>query len=584
MILFLASALVRFLRGERRVLPAEVWRDVFRYNWTGDIGLLPSYTDIDQDDLYLITTRRMFTWLCPNYYWYEFDNSYLDYSDKRRSHYSRGIHPRVALMCVAVRHKWFDLLDMDRYPILIGRAAIECNCVELLRILAVDKKTIDLSKYQFVVDPAEVKRSTKNLFKTIMDYALDLDALDVAKFLVEMGLISRNVKTAGKAGYETILWLHEHPEIDVAWTADVMDDCAARGDLRAVQWLHEHRSEGCTEWALSAAILRDHTETALWLLENRDEQPSSSAMQHLARTGRLDMIKTIVAKFPKLVMIQLVMDAAAEGGQLQTLQWLNNSGASYGFSKRAFDGALAGKHESVLQWLVANSTEKLLAETGPSMAAAGGLDVLKAAVAKFPRLRLTRAVMDEAVTNERIPVIDWLCETGMEQITPTTVEQAIHANRTAKFIEWLLEGCTGAISTATILKIVTQKRVDLLQQVHRYNNGVRFTAKVMDEAAATGSLETVQWLHANRSEGCTKKAVESAIKHKHWDVAAWLLKNRSEGCTPAGVLAAIEDGHADIVKLLHAHAGTAFPKNAAKQAIKHGHEDLAEWLEAHPRK
>jgi hypothetical protein len=53
----------------------------------------------------------------------------------------------------------------------------------------------------------------------------------------------------------------------------------------------------------------------------------------------------------------------------------------------------------------------------------------------------------------------------------------------------------------------------------------------MDWAAECGHLEVVQWLHLNRSEGCTTNGIDGAAANGHLEVVEWLHGNRSEGCT-----------------------------------------------------
>lgn len=52
----------------------------------------------------------------------------------------------------------------------------------------------------------------------------------------------------------------------------------------------------------------------------------------------------------------------------------------------------------------------------------------------------------------------------------------------------------------------------------------------MDGAARNGWLSVVQWLHRNRSEGCTGGALFLAAKFGHIEVLKWLFHNRTERC------------------------------------------------------
>jgi hypothetical protein len=46
-------------------------------------------------------------------------------------------------------------------------------------------------------------------------------------------------------------------------------------------------------------------------------------------------------------------------------------------------------------------------------------------------------------------------------------------------------------------------------------------------AAYNGHLDVVKWLHANRTEGCTKNALDWAAIYGHIQVVHWLHKNRT---------------------------------------------------------
>lgn len=50
----------------------------------------------------------------------------------------------------------------------------------------------------------------------------------------------------------------------------------------------------------------------------------------------------------------------------------------------------------------------------------------------------------------------------------------------------------------------------------------------MDAGAANGHLRVVQWLHYNRSEGCTTEAMGGAADRNHDDGVKWLHVNRTE--------------------------------------------------------
>ncbi len=61
-------------------------------------------------------------------------------------------------------------------------------------------------------------------------------------------------------------------------------------------------------------------------------------------------------------------------------------------------------------------------------------------------------------------------------------------------------------------------------------NQLVFSNKAMDFASDNGHLDVVKWLHYNRTEGCTRKAMDYA-ENGHVDVVKWFLYNRTEGGT-----------------------------------------------------
>ena len=57
-----------------------------------------------------------------------------------------------------------------------------------------------------------------------------------------------------------------------------MDRAAKNGHLKMVQWLHNHRKEGCTTVAMDWAAENGHLEIVQWLHQNRNEGCTKRAM------------------------------------------------------------------------------------------------------------------------------------------------------------------------------------------------------------------------------------------------------------------------------------------------------------------
>ncbi|KAI8926373.1 hypothetical protein BC831DRAFT_456489, partial [Entophlyctis helioformis] len=63
----------------------------------------------------------------------------------------------------------------------------------------------------------------------------------------------------------------------------------------------------------------------------------------------------------------------------------------------------------------------------------------------------------------------------------------------------------------------------------------------MDNASVCEHLQIVEWLHSNRTEGCTTEAIDSAARQGYLEIVKWLLEHRTEGFTNMAVIFADTD-------------------------------------------
>jgi len=104
-----------------------------------------------------------------------------------------------------------------------------------------------------------------------------------------------------------------------------------------------------------------------------------------------------------------------------------------------------------------------------------------------------------------------------------------------------------------------------------------------DETAGGGHLSLVEWLHANRSEGCTIEAMDRAAEGGHLSVVEWLHANRSEGCTKSAMDLAAQEGHLSVVEWLHFNRQEGCTTKAMDQAGLNGHLPVVQFLSLHRR-
>ncbi|KAF0692331.1 Aste57867_16588 [Aphanomyces stellatus] len=102
----------------------------------------------------------------------------------------------------------------------------------------------------------------------------------------------------------------------------------------------------------------------------------------------------------------------------------------------------------------------------------------------------------------------------------------------------------------------------------------------MDTAAGQGHLEVVQFLHENRTEGCTTLAMDNAARRGQLHVLRYLHTHRSEG-TSSNVMKSVMNNanlgkNVDVVKWLHEVRGESIPPrpwNVVFEEYYSQHED-----------
>ena len=124
-----------------------------------------------------------------------------------------------------------------------------------------------------------------------------------------------------------------------------------------------------------------------------------------------------------------------------------------------------------------------------------------------------------------------------------------------------------------------QGHLEVVKWLHE-NRTEGCTTKAMNWAAENGHLEVVKWLHENRTEGCTTQAMDWASCNGHLNVVKWLHENRTEGCTIKAMNWAAHNGHLEVIKWLHENRTEGCTVNAMNWAVHNGHLEVIKWLHA----
>lgn len=126
--------------------------------------------------------------------------------------------------------------------------------------------------------------------------------------------------------------------------------------------------------------------------------------------------------------------------------------------------------------------------------------------------------------------------------------------------------------------LAKEGRLEAIRWLHDHDFALGFSSRTLDLAAGSGSLELVQFLHENRSEGCSTEAMDRAATFGRLNVITFLHRHRGEGCTAQAMDGAAKNGHLEVVRFLHANRREGCTAAGLNYAATNGHFDVVRFL------
>ncbi|POM74756.1 Hypothetical protein PHPALM_8237, partial [Phytophthora palmivora] len=290
------------------------------------------------------------------------------------------------------------------------------------------------------------------------------------------------------------------------------------------------------------------------------------------KEGKLNLMTELYRRYPGVVDDTTVRYIVRDQ-ELSVLKWLYSCKRTLfkSFSEIIFAGVSRSGAHDIVEWIV-----ELYPDTVWSLvyAAQGGhLKLLKWLVmyAKWNQ-NLVGTAWLEAMERGHLDVAKFLYE-----LKPSTVQVHHLRIESLEMLQWIHDINHWDFDYMVVINAARAGRLEILQWLHIHHPN-QFTHHAMDRAAENGHIEVLKFLHHNREDGCTTEAMNSAAKngfldgiecpsrHKatssfdlltlaagngHLNVVQWLHENRSEGCTSAAMDSAAKRGNWDILKWLH---------------------------------
>lgn len=394
-------------------------------------------------------------------------------------------------------------------------------------------------------------------------------------------------------------------------THAILRIAAKQGHMRVLQWVLQDEPQWDALSALSSPLECQHAEIVYWLHERRPRSRLLILMDEPARQGDLKLMQWVhVHKhIYGYEYTRKAVHCAAEAGRLNILQWLRANEPAL-VSEWALYHAAIGGHIHVIEWLLEAYPKSIEFEEPTTDTAQA--DVVKFMVKRYPWKNkshraswIVRAFacaagaghwemlrylydhkpkghvitgLDRAAAHGDMAMVQWLHERGVKCASDPIMLAAGAGH--LKVVQWLHENRTDECTKLAMDFAASNNHLQVVQWLHEHRNeGCSFFALI--HAAMQGHLDMVRWIHEHRCERFTNQAMDYAAAQGHLPVIQFLHKHRREGCTGYAMNQASAQGHLDIVQWLHENRSEGCTADAIEKAAINGHHNVVAYLTRH---
>ncbi|KDO23344.1 hypothetical protein SPRG_11658 [Saprolegnia parasitica CBS 223.65] len=187
------------------------------------------------------------------------------------------------------------------------------------------------------------------------------------------------------------------------------------------------------------------------------------------------------------------------------------------------------------------------------------------------------AALNGAINNGHVEIVAFLRQHYPElDVSSDAMDEAAGSGR-LDVVRYLHEQCHAPCTTKSLDAAAYHGYLDIVQYLHTHRHE-GCTTEAMDGAACNGYLEVIEFLDAYRSEGCTTFAFDTAARNNHMAILQFLSASRTEGGTTKAMDRAAHRGHFDVVRFLHDHRPEGCTTRAIDWAAAAGHLAIVEFL------
>ncbi|EFA81970.1 hypothetical protein PPL_05204 [Heterostelium album PN500] len=374
---------------------------------------------------------------------------------------------------------------------------------------------------------------------------------------------------------DTLVFLHNNRS--EGCTGLAIDFASRDGKFEVVQFLNENRSEGCSEDAINMAANYSHFDIVNYLLDHRQEGCNERALISTAKNGNLETLKKLRSKVNLFDGSQDILDRATSlAGNLPVVRYLHEHTLS-GCSTAAMDVAVMYQNHDIVRFLHENRSEGCSKRAMIYAIQNNDMEMVR-----FLNENRTEAASTEMFKDTAITISYEMFEYLINQTNiplPSHLVDRFAGNKSDQILSWLLSNKKEEFTSDAYLYAIKNNKT-LSRVIWLKNNlpDLKFADCIIDFAATYGAtLDIVQYLHENGGDS-TKDAMDEASRLNHLSILEFLHNNRTEGCSGEAIAKAIKNGNISILKFIHNNLQDRAP-DIYKQSLYYAYPERLKYIE-----
>lgn len=368
---------------------------------------------------------------------------------------------------------------------------------------------------------------------------------------------------------------------------DLYKDAIYYGHLNVVQWLYDTRNLVLDAATVTSVRYGRHPEVIYWLRDQGCRSRLEIQVDWAVSAGDLAFLERVHQDSDayELKRVEYGFEAAANSGDLKVLKWLcGNFPADCAVWLR---GIRSGFNDfAVTRWLLETYPVGIdLCHPGGDLMKSHNSKIMKWAMEEFlwksdaDRTEYVGRMMLNAAERGDICFLDSLWRYRDPAIDSHVMERAAGSGQ-LQTIQWIHKHSNMELPSEAIHMAIENGHLGVVKWLH--TNGVQVDSfEAMDLAASNNHLNVVQWLHEHLAAGCTTNAMDDAAAKGHLAMVQWLHEHRAEGCTTIAMDYAAANGHLKVVEYLDSSRCEGCTSKAMDRASANGHVHVVKWLHDH---